>query len=732
MKDTLSLQKPLYGEIAYEAKIKVINVSINWGRYLLTYLNLTLFMKKHAYFFALLLLTIFRLQAQDNEGDESIPTEYPDFSSGSAEVELEISAVVRFQNSSDVYLRWSNNEFSSLNTVYYRAAGALVWNELQTITNNILINNLALDTKYEWRIECNTLGEIKYSNIGSFTTEQIDDNIEVSTELYNNLVDWSHSDQTPINLPSYLNGITDISIHEKLSFFQSYEYGGKPFRRIENSDNNYSDIRHWVIPGTDDFAGDCNCKVVTNGLLTVAPIDRLDENEGIIFPKKNYYKKTVSSATTYFDYVSRGASKFVALRQRERDGGSQVENTNLNPANGSGTSPQYSKIKFYLLCEDDSKVPSSCGCCRTLSLRYNYSSKIQASSDTRPCIWSKGSYAKAEDAALVMAFYNSDLGKSKVLSAGHNMVSAKCNKNWNSTFWINFLDLAVPIAKVLAQDGKLEDYLKITDEVTKALKKLFVTPTHRTTGKCDETIIDSRDLVDGSDLIEICPNNPVEIAMFSFHHILAGGYGCWHPKAAVASDMYLAGVVESRYVPDDPNCCTVKRALYIASSCGNSTLGPGNIKEGHDVVSLDPSHSLSDRLRDVGFFIGQFGKWDNLNFGVSSNLPLLTKEFETQLRGPSCKPNAGGTTQRSKEATKFVRLIRRADNFILTLEGFKDSKVNLNLINLSGINVKSEKIIKIYSNSESTELDVLNLPKGIYIVSLRSENFEFHEKLLLD
>ncbi len=691
-------------------------------------------MRQLIYLFAIILLTTFRIHAQDDEGDDSIPIEYPDFNSGSAEVNLEVNAVVRFQNSCDVYLRWTNKDFAVLNTVYYRPIGEAIWSELQTLENNILLRNLPLDAHYEWKVESNALGEIKYSDIAAFSTEIVDDNIVVSKELYNSLIDWTREDQSQTTLHDYLNRNTNLSIYEKVSFYQSYEFGGKPFRRVESSDGNYDDVGNWVIPGTDDFTGDCNCKVVTNGTLTVSPINRFDEDKGIIFPKKENFKKTVSGATTYFDYISRGASKFAALKQYERDGSSEYQHSNLNKTDGTKTSPQYSKINFFLLCEDDTKVPSNCACCRTLDLRYNYSSKIQSSSDTRWCLWSKGSYAKAEDAAMAVAYYNSDLGKSKVLGADQFMVSATCSKNWSPTFFVNMVDFVLPIAKTLAgKDAKLEDLLKISDQLAESLKKLIVTPTHKRDGKCNKTVIESRDLLDGRDKIEICPNSPVEIAIYSFHHVLVGGYGCWHPKAAVASDMYLAGVVESRNVPDNPNCCTTKRGVYVASSCGNSNIGPDNIKEGHDVVALEAPHSTEDRLRDVAFYISQFGKWDNINYGLSSNLPLLNKEFFAKLIGPSCRPNGtGGTSSRSKESHKRVKLIGKSEQYLLTLDGFKNVNISLNIFNLSGVEAISEKSIKISSDSQTIALENLNLPTGIYIVSVRSGNFEFHDKLLIN
>lgn len=690
-------------------------------------------MRQLIYLFTLILITSVRVHAQDDEGDDSIPIEYPDFNSGSAEIILETYAVVRYQNSCDVYLRWTNPTFSVLNTVFYRPVGTSMWSELRTLEQSILVSHLPLDSKYEWKVESNALDERKYSGIAVFTTDLVEDNIEVSQELYNRLVLWTREVQNPITLHNYLNGIDNISIYEKVSFYQSYEYGGKAFTRVLSLDDNSDDVRNWVNPGTENNFGDCNCKVVTHGSLTVSPIDRFDEDKGIIFPKKENFKKTISGATTYFDYVSRGASKFVALKQYERDGSSVFEHSNLNKSDNSKTSPQFSKINFFLLCMDDTKVPSKCACCRTLDLRYNYSSKIQASSDTRRCIWSKGSYAKAEDAALVVAYYASDLGKSVVLGADQYMVSATCNKNWNPTFFVNYVDFVYPIVKVLAaKDAKLEDLLKIADQIAESIKKLIATPTHNREGRCDRTIIESRDLLDGRDKIEICPNSPIEVGMFSFHHVMVGGYGCWHPKAAVASDMYLAGVVESKNVPDDPYCCTNKRAVYIAASCGNSKIGPGNLKEGRDVVPLDAPHSTDDRLRDVGFFINQFGIWDNIQYGSSSNLPLLTKEFYARLIGPSCKHSSPTGNPRSKAMDKMVTLTGNAKNYALTFNGFKNTSINLHLFSLAGVEAIGEKRIWIHSDSETLELDDLILPNGIYILYFKSGNYEFHEKLFLN
>jgi hypothetical protein len=127
------------------------------------------------------------------------------------------------------------------------------------------------------------------------------------------------------------------------------------------------------------------------------------------------------------------------------------------------------------------------------------------------------------------------------------------------------------------------------DDFFEALETLLSTPFSISYGKCGN-LEQNFVLVSGGNTLTLEPNEPIKVALMSAYHVRTNGYG-YHSEAAVASDYYLLGVVESE-LTEDPECCGDKFANYM--------IGSLSVPEEGD-VELYAVNTFASRLEDVSF-----------------------------------------------------------------------------------------------------------------------------------
>lgn len=209
-------------------------------------------------------------------------------------------------------------------------------------------------------------------------------------------------------------------------------------------------------------------------------------------------------------------------------------------------------------------LPKECDCERPLDVQYQYTTKLYVKAETKSCPWSKGAAAQAEDMALVVAF-NEGTGNLQVLDVGHAILSRRCNSSWNPDFWINLLDVVKPVLEFYVDTQTAPDSMPafptdtLIQEFIEGLQALIGTPFSNREGFC-ETLPDDEVLVSGTNQLTLYPNQPMRISLFSSYYVRTRGFGCYLAEASIASDYFLAGVVESKGERQDDECCSDKFA----------------------------------------------------------------------------------------------------------------------------------------------------------------------------
>ncbi len=544
------------------------------------------------------------------------------------------NAVVRFPNNASVYLNWSPLNGATSYVVTYRNTNDSNWVSLTAAGTSVVVTGLALNQDFVWRVRIAELNTTASGNT-EFSTRPQREPLVVSEKLYNQLSDWFVRQDSTKTFCDFL-AVSDAHVFEKLSFIQAYAFDNAFFTQASLS----ATLSDWYpAPTTFTLSGclperaeGCGCKVISSGTNFATPIDERDEDTGVIIPKERRYIARDGNDRTFVDRLENGASKFVSLRQDEGSGGMtyQVSNIAGGTNDPSSVTTASGRLGFFLGCYRNgsftTNLPLSCSCERPLVVDYKYESNLLVNADKRTCLFSKGAAAQAEDMAFVTV-WNRATGDLTALDAGHFLVGRRCNSSWNPDFWIQVLNLGVPISQYLISSSTTGSNLPTPQQIDafiQALEQLIQTPFTNNINDCG-TEEQYETLVSGENILTLRPNAPLQINLFSAYYLRTRGFGCWRAKAAVASSYYLAGVVESE-LTKDPECCADRFGTYILGSL--STPPDGD-------VELDAPKSIGNLKEAVGVFLSDFGDWYDVPSGPSSNTVLVNQEFDL-LRGVSC------------------------------------------------------------------------------------------------
>lgn len=553
-------------------------------------------------------------------------------------VRLLSNATLRFENSASVYLKWEADVKAEKYQITYTNGKSAY--TVETSQKELLIDNLPLDTEFSWKVSASGTDDKFISDQGVFSTAAQSEPIAVSGALYKQLTRWFMDEKSLIPFCDYLDQLQGINKMEILSFVQAYTFDNAAFVKGKEGDH----LSAWYPPALKGKPEDCyqppnppnppatkcRCRVITRGTNLATPTSEIDVQSGVIRPRVEQFIHRDGNNRTYVDRFEAGAAKFVSLRQNQGGGSVDFSSSNMQGGDDSANSTtQASELQFFLGCTNGStNLPSQCGCERPLYVRYEYTTNLRVRAETGGCPWSKAAAAQAEDMAFVVA-YNERDNEMTALGAGQAGVSRSCESNWNPDFWIELLDVLNPVALFLASGDSVPSADQL-NQFTEELQDLIGTPFTLRSGECGITN-ESAVLIDSSATLTLRPNHPLRIGMFSAYYVRTRAYGCWRTDAAIASDYFLAGVVESEQT-EDPECCSDKFGNYILGSLSHPPEGD---------VHVDAINSIQDRQNEVGAWLATFGDWEGLQTLPGNGIIDLDREFDL-LTGPSCSRNSTG------------------------------------------------------------------------------------------
>ncbi len=674
------------------------------------------------FIFVYFFLNLYYLNAQDDIDIEEYAI------GNSPHIELKANAVLLHENEASVYLRWGENVGTTPFLLSYKEENAESWTQVEVDGFDSNISGLTLGSSYIWKVSSN--GGTTKSDEKIFRTE-CEESIEVSTKILKEIQKWSSKEGQSVKLTDYLDSKTDISIFERTSFLQKYFLDCCPVPFLNSIPQNLDSWvdNNWCKP-PPPVSTTCNCHVMTDGGSIATPNRGVIASTGIINPVDSQFHIDLKPGDTFIDVIQKGASKYFGLRMDERDGKSGYEINNLltpDDPNESSFSPNTSSIQFFLACSNGLRLPEDCPCTRTIDYRYEYSTNLRAYNGVKWSFFSTGSEATAEDMAMTVIYSSKD-NETEVLSAGQAMVSRGCGNSWNPDFWVEILDIAELTAAFLVQENfntdtttmdstSLANYLEVLPQLVDELQNLLTTSFRDVQGGgCDEfvsTAPGGRILNQGNGMKLLRPNETIVVSTYSYSHLEVRGWGGWTPSAAVASDYFLAGVVQSEVgqgIPDE--CCSDK--------FGTHTLGASRSQSNADVPLASPNNTGS-LLQKVGFFLQPFGPWPSLSQNSGNGQITGIGEFG-RYRGPSCIPYIEDYQQFGNGEIKVKNSIHISPNIASDKINiyFKNQNIDLVDIYLFDMNGKVLKNINNYSiktQGTNFDLSISDIPQGGYIVS---------------
>ncbi len=477
--------------------------------------------------------------------------------------------VLRFSNSAQLIVDFLNTQ-QFINSTLLVKGKNIEYNSMHNIMNNHLaLSNLPLDKEYDL-VFINNLGNIV--SLASFTTSKVN-NLEVSKEMFDALGLWSNN-QSTLSLFNYLLTLDNFSDAEKLNTIQHFYYNGDALPPYYSEGIPQNPDPPTILPS------DCICKLVIVNSQDIIPNSGIS-NDGIATPFQ-YRDGENWSGSGYWNYTGdfTGASKNEFLYSRgKRDGGRGFANNKSK----EGLSSHYGLIGYNLICMDGSGSPNECACSKTVFIDYCYDTKVSADAELPVCTFcgSKGASAITTDAAtLIMSEIGG--GNPKVLDANLIEVSMECNNTINRDFFVESVDLLVPILTAIgagistnSAGEKIFDISKITKEtlesLTKELKELIKTPFRFKKG-CEPSN-ENRTLICGSKSILLNPNKAVYIYLTSHSSLHSYGYTSWRTKNKCSSNFHLAGAVQAGYgTPQSSFCCFPFLGNWSLASAENAPI----------------------------------------------------------------------------------------------------------------------------------------------------------------
>ncbi|MAT54555.1 MAG: hypothetical protein CMN32_08730 [Saprospirales bacterium] len=490
-------------------------------------------------------------------------------------------AVINYENYSRAYLEFEGTSEGQI-FGYQKLDGVESDGQVSSINGEILIEGLDPDELFEVTTLDNCGNEVAVAVISTYADNPSIRGIEVSEKMYQTIVEFQQQDGS-VPLPQFLEEAEGVSQYEKLSFFQQYYFLGQKFQ---------TDDGLMLPPPPNRTTNDgCHCIFVFNTTQNATPGTLLPDGT-ILAKNKDSGGKIDLPGNAHYWWASstKGAAKWNAIQSEGWKAGSDEHELNSKVINNINSSPYIGQVGFNLLCTNYANLPRECDREKKLLLYYRYDTEVLAYATRHTGgISEKKSKAASQDLAVVtLSKGGSD--NVQVLAAGDVRAEAECNWQVNSQFWVNLIDLAVPIAQFFINDNS-SGLQTLIENLSTQLSELVTTP-FLAQSQCNANATVEATLADGHDIeVTFHPNEAAHLQVMSFSNLMCGGKRSWFSWANVNSNFYAAGIVPGGLIGEGQNhCCTQKIGSWV-------------------LASVDGPLSTEETSAKLGYFFGLQGPW---------------------------------------------------------------------------------------------------------------------------
>lgn len=476
-----------------------------------------------------------------------------DYSLGmSRKVKIVVAVSLRFEQTAMAYLKWENTEATGEHYLvrYKPVDGLASWQEVRVFAKELIIQDLMLDTAYYWEVQSVINDEVESSGTYFLSTFVQEEPIIVSAQLYHGLSSWFARKDLQ---PSFCGFVENIRAHpfEKLAFLQAYAFENVPLQQQPQLD----DLRSWYPAALQ--GGDClnlvsqkgeskkaHCKVIASARPKAISIPISNTTNSILPSPEN---------PTQMEWAVSEDAKYIALRQ---DGKGKAADCSLaNTPDQEVVLPArstFTEVKYLQACLfDDSTAPEQNQ--RRIIMDYYYGNQLKVKAEKKNCVFARAAAAQAEDAALLIAI-NESRGSVSLHSIGHSLLGNNVETDWQPSNWFDANGLRKSLQTHLEASAKTQEILNEEQWLAfeKALKAKLLVAYRQEVLKEEESLVgDETCLLTGIDTLQLLPNEPLSLVLFSSHYLRIKGFGCYRAEASIRSDFYLQGIVENYAVKEE-------------------------------------------------------------------------------------------------------------------------------------------------------------------------------------
>ncbi|TAK41327.1 MAG: hypothetical protein EPO28_08750, partial [Saprospiraceae bacterium] len=394
--------------------------------------------------------------------------------------------------------------------------------------------------------------------------------IEVSTRMFKAITDFQDL-ETETDLMSYMQGLTSVSNYEKTAFIQQYLYNGQKFATDEGV------IFPTLLPPPPPPPLDsCLCKFVFNTTQIASPAILNNGTLGHVHEESvnpgdpSSPKIPWNSDSRYWWFRNtKGAAKWHYAWSEGWAAGSQHRSYSYSVVDSNMVSPHMGQLAYNFLCTNYERVPEECACEKRINLYWRYDSRAVAYAKiTGSSINDRSAEGRAQDIGVVSLRVGDE--PIRILDAGDVRAESECDSGANTDWFVELIDVALDIAQYyLITQGDTgtgaTQILAIADSLAGDIHDLIQTPIWVTTD-CEVATVDAT-LALNNVTIDLAPNTPAFLNVFSFTNQRVGGKRKWFSYSGIESGFYLTGHVHGgRVEGGSAACCTKKIGNWVYGS----------------------------------------------------------------------------------------------------------------------------------------------------------------------
>jgi hypothetical protein len=485
--------------------------------------------------------------------------------------EIENEAMVRYQTSALIYLKW--NKLDGEPNVYLQDVQKHTFQPLKTEFGDLIFSKLALDQSYQL-IGKNSCGSDAILKTIS-TARPIVNEVALSDDFYKAMTSWTINAKG-VPLSRFLKELSTVNYYERLAFFQqhllrnelletSLTEGGFPEIKSESN-----------AAATTTLA--CDCTYLLNRRRIAAPGRAWNNDFGA--SADNFFAHYSQTGWYAVDgLTNRGYSITGPAKWQEQTSGGHCDSGSANwetdDSQSTNGSPYFASIGYNLMCTNHDELPAECACNKDIIVKADYTTQLNTSAATQRafgwCWGSRGAAASAEDWAVLIE-HKIKSAEVTVLKGGRTNARSNCSSSLNTDFFVNYIKVAGVVAgkilEVQAANNNGNTQINglfptsFVDDLAQRVGTFINTP-FRNVQPCGNDQKDAQ-LIAYEGYRKLIPNNPVEYTMFSFSKLTNSGYTRWESRSRIISKFMLASILSP--AGSNTNCCSAPLGNWISST----------------------------------------------------------------------------------------------------------------------------------------------------------------------